>query len=219
MKKSLQALESEIARLQAEAEKLRNQEVQGVIERIRVAIDHYGLTPDQLFSSRGKRKATRPVDLGSANGALAVGVPKYRDPATGKTWTGRGKPPAWIAGATDRAQFEIKGSAPSGLVKKPAGPTRGGVPRYQDPATGKTWTGMGKPPAWIAGEADRSKFEIKGTASGRPAKKAAAASKGGTPKYKDPATGKTWTGVGKAPAWIAGATDRTPFLIASEAGA
>jgi DNA-binding protein H-NS len=219
MKKSLQALESEIARLQAEAEKLRSQEVEGVIERIRVAIDHYGLTPEQLFGSRGKRKAAGTAGLASAKSGLAAGVPKYRDPATGKTWTGRGKPPAWIAGAADRAQFEIKGSAPSGPVKKAASPTRGGMPRYQDPATGKTWTGMGKPPAWIAGEADRSKFEIKGAAPDKPAKKAAAAPKGGTPKYKDPATGKTWTGVGKAPAWIAGAADRTPVLITSEAAA
>jgi DNA-binding protein H-NS len=27
-----------------------------------------------------------------------VGAPKYRDPATGATWTGRGKPPNWING-------------------------------------------------------------------------------------------------------------------------
>ncbi|MGE8454289.1 MAG: H-NS family nucleoid-associated regulatory protein [Pseudomonadales bacterium] len=28
----------------------------------------------------------------------SVGAPKYRDPATGATWTGRGKPPNWING-------------------------------------------------------------------------------------------------------------------------
>lgn len=31
---------------------------------------------------------------------------KYRDPQTGATWTGRGKPPQWIAGK-DRDQFLI----------------------------------------------------------------------------------------------------------------
>src|SRR5436309_5473070 len=25
-----------------------------------------------------------------------------------------------------------------------------GVPKYQDPKTGKTWTGFGKPPLWIS---------------------------------------------------------------------
>ncbi len=32
---------------------------------------------------------------------------KYRDPETNKTWTGRGKPPLWIAGK-DREQFLVK---------------------------------------------------------------------------------------------------------------
>jgi DNA-binding protein H-NS len=33
------------------------------------------------------------------------------------------------------------------------------------------------------------------------------------PKYRDPETGTTWTGMGHAPSWIANAKDRTPFLI------
>lgn len=37
-------------------------------------------------------------------------APKYRDPVTGQTWTGRGKPPAWIAGK-DREQFLIAENA------------------------------------------------------------------------------------------------------------
>ncbi|MBL8046823.1 MAG: H-NS histone family protein, partial [Anaerolineales bacterium] len=28
--------------------------------------------------------------------AKSASTPKYRDPQTGKTWTGRGKPPAWM---------------------------------------------------------------------------------------------------------------------------
>ncbi len=32
---------------------------------------------------------------------------KYRDPVTGATWSGRGKPPNWIANK-DREAFEIK---------------------------------------------------------------------------------------------------------------
>ncbi|WP_126223498.1 H-NS family nucleoid-associated regulatory protein [Burkholderia ambifaria] len=33
--------------------------------------------------------------------------PKYRNPQTGATWTGRGLPPAWIASAKDRNKFLI----------------------------------------------------------------------------------------------------------------
>src|SRR5471032_804121 len=46
--------------------------------------------------------------------------------------------------------------------------------------------------------------------------KAAKSLKGGTPpKYQHPKTGATWTGHGRAPAWIADVKDRTKFLIAS----
>lgn len=34
-------------------------------------------------------------------------APKYRDPRSGATWSGRGPAPAWLAGAKDRAKFLI----------------------------------------------------------------------------------------------------------------
>jgi len=57
---------------------------------------------------------------------------------------------------------------------------------------------------------DKAKSAVrgKGTASG--AKKSAR-----PPKYADPATGATWSGVGRAPLWIAGAKNRDEFLIAN----
>lgn len=36
----------------------------------------------------------------------------------------------------------------------------------------------------------------------------------GQAKYADPKTGATWSGFGRAPAWIASAKDRTKFLVA-----
>jgi DNA-binding protein H-NS len=33
-------------------------------------------------------------------------APKYRDPATGKTWTGRGRAPTWLEGK-DKVKFLI----------------------------------------------------------------------------------------------------------------
>ncbi|MBC8745347.1 MULTISPECIES: H-NS histone family protein [Paraburkholderia] len=38
-----------------------------------------------------------------------------------------------------------------------------------------------------------------------------------SPKFQDPKTGATWSGHGRAPAWIATARDRTKFLIAGVA--
>ncbi|CAE6807342.1 H-NS histone family protein [Paraburkholderia domus] len=37
--------------------------------------------------------------------------PKYRDPKTGATWSGRGPAPAWLASAKDRTAFLIAGAA------------------------------------------------------------------------------------------------------------
>jgi DNA-binding protein H-NS len=46
---------------------------------------------------------------------------------------------------------------------------------------------------------------------------AASAAKKAVPmaKYRDPKTGATWTGHGRAPAWIANAKDRSKYLVAS----
>jgi DNA-binding protein H-NS len=92
--------------------------------------------------------------------------------------------------------------------------------KYRDPKSGATWSGRGRAPAWIASAKDRTKFLIS-EASAKvvaPAKKAA---KPGNyvrgpqpPKYQDPKTGATWSGRGRAPAWIAGVKDPSKFLIA-----
>ncbi|OLL31145.1 hypothetical protein BTH42_13110 [Burkholderia sp. SRS-W-2-2016] len=101
--------------------------------------------------------------------------------------------------------------------------------KYVDPKTGATWSGRGRAPAWIAAAKDRSKFLVAG-ATEKPAAVAPKAPKAAkaAPKaaktakavrapqpamYQDPKTGATWSGRGRAPAWIAGAKDRTKFLI------
>ncbi|MGF6937094.1 hypothetical protein OKW41_006256 [Paraburkholderia sp. UCT70] len=89
---------------------------------------------------------------------------------------------------------------------------------------------------WIANVKDRSKFLIAGgagvigmvavgdvrnaKATGKKASKAVGATagkgqqKGPQPaKYADPKSGATWSGRGPAPTWLAGAKDRTKFLI------
>ena len=55
------------------------------------------------------------------------------------------------------AQFDITVSE---LAAKPD-PRRGGSaqPKYRDPTSGATWSGMGREPRWIAGK-DRSAFAI-----------------------------------------------------------
>lgn len=47
----------------------------------------------------------------------------------------------------------------------------------------------------------------------KPAKKTAAAAAAAPAKYMDPKTGATWSGRGRAPAWIASAKNRDRFLV------
>ena len=49
------------------------------IENVKRYIAEFNISSAELF---GKVRKALP--------------PKYKDPATGKTWTGKGKPPAWI---------------------------------------------------------------------------------------------------------------------------
>ena len=82
-------LKAQAEALAAQAEKARLEEVQAVIERIRETVAEYGLTPDDVF---GRRRAKR----GGTPGQPVA--PKYQDPKTGATWSGRGREPGWIKG-------------------------------------------------------------------------------------------------------------------------
>jgi DNA-binding protein H-NS len=75
--------------LNAEIEKARDGERNAVIEEIREKMTDYGITLPELDNRVGKGARK---DKG-----LAL-PPKYRDPDSGATWSGRGKPPLWIAG-------------------------------------------------------------------------------------------------------------------------
>ncbi len=106
------------------------------------------------------------------------------------------------------------------FVKKPIAATTPVAAKYQDPKTGATWTGRGRAPAWIAQAKNRDRFLVNGEAmsSSSPTKAAAKRSgnyvKGAQPaKYRDPESGGTWSGRGRAPAWLANVKDRSKYLI------
>ncbi|WP_213757881.1 H-NS histone family protein [Delftia sp. WY8] len=82
------------AELDARIAEVMKTEKAGAVAEVRALIQQYQLTEQDVFpASRTKAKGS-------------VGEPKYRDPATGATWTGRGKPPNWILGK-EREQFRI----------------------------------------------------------------------------------------------------------------
>ena len=84
--------------LEQQIAQARKQEVGTAVSKIQELISEFGLTNDEIFPAGRSRAA-------SANKGNTV-APKYRDPATGQTWTGRGKAPIWIRDK-EREQFLI----------------------------------------------------------------------------------------------------------------
>jgi len=77
--------------LEAHLEEVRANELAGVVTQIQELMQQYGLTVEDLAS---KRRRGRPA--GSTRTAKAPLPAKYMDPKTGKTWSGRGRAPAWL---------------------------------------------------------------------------------------------------------------------------
>ena len=112
-------LQAQIQKLQKEAESVKKRELAGTIANIKKAIQIFGLTATDLGLSvagsakpggkavqvqvagarttAGKRRG-RPAKKTGADKRSVV-APKYRDVATGITWTGRGKQPNWLSAA------------------------------------------------------------------------------------------------------------------------
>ena len=75
------------------AEQKNNERVQALISA-KELIKTYQLSAADLGFS-GNKSTTRK-ERAAGDKRLTV-APKYKDPASGKTWTGRGKTPAWLA--------------------------------------------------------------------------------------------------------------------------
>ena len=99
--KSYKELVQERADLEKKISEARKNEITGALAQIRSLIEEFELTEQDIFPSSGsKARATS-----SSSGTKVA--PKYRDPATGQTWTGRGKAPKWIQDQA-REQFLIE---------------------------------------------------------------------------------------------------------------
>jgi len=80
---------SQLTALHAESERLRLQ-AEEVVARMRQRLEALGFKLTPIKPAKGN---------GAARPQRVRGVPKYRNPTTGKTWTGKGRQPKWIAEA------------------------------------------------------------------------------------------------------------------------
>lgn len=88
MDTSYREVKARIRKLEVEAERLRRDELRQVLAELRDKVREYHITPEQLFGP----------DLST--------LVRFRDPDSGKTWNGFGRPPNWIRGQ-DRERFRV----------------------------------------------------------------------------------------------------------------
>ena len=95
--KSVEELQAEREKLDSEIKSKQDRQKAEVLAQIKTVAETYGITADDVVEVLGGLKSKR-------KGVPAK--PKYKDPATGTLWSGRGKDPAWIKGQ-DRTKFLI----------------------------------------------------------------------------------------------------------------
>lgn len=110
---TLDAINLKIAKLQKQAATVAQKQSSTGLTKIRDLMNKYGLSVADIESFVGKKRGRKPSALAATGAAKTPRTsvhhvePKYADPKTGATWSGRGRAPAWISGAKDRSKFLI----------------------------------------------------------------------------------------------------------------
>ncbi|MFL9966921.1 H-NS family nucleoid-associated regulatory protein [Paraburkholderia sediminicola] len=193
----LEQIQATMKQLRAQADALISKKTQAAVDQIRDIMLKHGLTTEDIEAkAKAKRQAKASngsadhVKANASDGVKGKAAPKYQHPKTGATWSGRGRAPAWIAEAKDRNKFLIASGAEAAVAAS-------------------------------AGVVSKAKVAVKTAAP----KTVGATGGKGQPKgpqpalYLDPKSGATWSGRGRAPAWLAGVKDRKRFLIDGAAAA
>jgi DNA-binding protein H-NS len=100
--------QAKVAELQKQAASARKEAMASAIRNVKQLMSQHGLTVADLGTV--STKAIKAVKAPGSDNRAAV-APKYRDNATGETWTGRGKAPKWLvaklATGANKEQFLI----------------------------------------------------------------------------------------------------------------
>lgn len=121
---TLPELLAKMKEIERQVETARKAEYASAVRQVKELVKAYGIAAKDIgFSDpaapkagRGRKASTEkaPAKRGRKPGSKSAPratkgskvAPKYRDPATGATWTGRGKRPRWIADAVAAGRTE-----------------------------------------------------------------------------------------------------------------
>jgi DNA-binding protein H-NS len=188
---TLEQIQAKMLKLQTQADALIAKGAQAALNQIRRIMLEHGLTTEDIEAKEKAKRASKSISgiALKVKGKVAANAkeaksPKYLHPKTGATWTGHGRAPAWIAKVKDRSKFLIVDGAQAAST-------------VSAKSASKTKTAAKKASKAVSGAGAR-----RGQRTGpQPA------------KYRDPKSGATWSGKGRAPAWLAAVKDRTKYLI------
>lgn len=100
-------LQQQAQKLLAEAEVQRKKEMGAALESISKTMAEFEISLEELFDHL-KGAGFKAAVKAKVQKAAAKAAPKYRNPATGETWTGRGRSPAWIKEAEEKGKSRDK---------------------------------------------------------------------------------------------------------------
>ena len=90
---NLQELLAQKAQIEKQIEEARRADRASAIAQVRALMEQHGLSAADIASGRGQgRSSAKPASKVAA---------KYRNAATGATWSGRGLQPKWLKAALD----------------------------------------------------------------------------------------------------------------------
>lgn len=97
------ALMGEVERLKKQAGFVRNTEVKGIVSKIQQQMRQYNISPQDL----GLASADTSTQRKNKPHTRRKAVPKFKDPVTGATWSGRGRTPKWISQAKGKTKQDF----------------------------------------------------------------------------------------------------------------
>ena len=130
---TLDAINSKIAKLQKQAATIAEKQSSVGLTKIRDLMQKHGLTVADIEGFVAKRRGRKPGTTLAKAAAKAPGAavhhvaPKYADPKTGTTWSGRGLAPLWIRDVKDRSKFLIEAGATAKTASAKAAPAKKAV--------------------------------------------------------------------------------------------
>ena len=162
-------MKAQITKLEKQAADLFKKEVTDAISKIKALMNDYGLSIADLGMRAKSGRTASPKQASAA---------KYRDPVSGKTWTGHGKAPGWLVAAVQAGKSREDFLITKAVATKVAPTVKGAAPKAKAKPAAKTTshaTRKSPAPKAVAKPAPQKKASLMAPAKKAPAKAASKA--------------------------------------------